>query len=320
MLELSARRGAASVGRMLEIEGLSGVVTITRDGRPVTTITGGGCAPTTRFQIASVSKNFTATLMMMLVEEGLLDLHKPLDHWLPEAPPSWHALTMHHLLSNSSGIGHWKDVPGMDPSAPATRDQRMQLVLRAPLQFEPGSQFRYSSPAFIAVGVVAERATGEPYPELLAKKILQPLGMTSTASGSRPEYVAQGHHAGEPIEPWDLASMIGSGDMWSTTEDLVVYAHALDAGALVSRDSLALMRTQHSAFIEPDRSRDGRLVVTGYGYGHYVGTFDGRPVALHTGDNPGYKSLVGWLPDGVSLVALSNDDSIQWEDVLLRLL
>jgi CubicO group peptidase (beta-lactamase class C family) len=305
---------------MPEIEGLSWVVTITHEGRPVTTTTGGGCAPTTRFQIASVSKNFTSTLTMMLVEEGLLALHEPIDHWLPEAPPSWHALTLHHFLSNSSGIGHWKDVPGMDPSAPATRDDRLELVLRAPLQFEPGTQFRYSSPAFIAVGVVAERATGKPYAELLAERILQPLGLTSTASGSRPQDVVQGHHAGEPVEPWDLASMTGSGDMWSTTEDLVVYARALDAGALVSRDSLALMRTQHSAFIEPERSPDGRLELTGYGYGHYVGTFDGRPAALHTGDNPGYKSLVGWLPAGVGIVALSNDDSIQWEDVLLRVL
>jgi CubicO group peptidase (beta-lactamase class C family) len=305
---------------MPEIEGLSGVVTITHEGRSVTTSTGGGCAPTTRFQIASVSKNFTSTLTMMLVEEGLLDLHEPLDHWLSEAPPSWHALTLHHFLSNSSGIGHWKEVPGMDPSAPATRDDRLELVLRAPLQFEPGAQFRYSSPAFIAVGVVAERATGKPYAELLFEKILQPLGLTSTASGSRPQDVVQGHHAGEPVEPWDLASMTGSGDIWSTAEDLVVYAHALDAGALVSRDSLALMRTQHSAFIEPDRSPDGRLELTGYGYGHYIGTFEGRPAALHTGDNPGYKSLVGWLPDGVGIVALSNDDSIQWEDVLLRVL
>jgi CubicO group peptidase (beta-lactamase class C family) len=208
----------------------------------------------------------------------------------------------------------------MDPSAPATRDDRLELVLRAPLQFEPGTRFRYSSPAFIAVGVVAERAAGKPYAELLAEKILRPLGLTSTFSGHRPRDVVQGHQAGEPVEPWDLASMTGSGDMFSTAEDLAVYARALDDGALVSRDALALMRTRHSAFAEPDRTPDGRLELTGYGYGHYVGTFDGRPAALHTGDNPGYKSLLGWLPDGVGIVALSNDDTIQWEDVLVRVL
>ena len=208
----------------------------------------------------------------------------------------------------------------MDPSTPATRDDRLMLVLRAPLQFEPGTQFCYSSPAFLVVGVVTERATGRPYPEVLGERILRPLGLASTVSGSRPMNVVQGHHAGEPVQPWDLASMIGSGDMCSSAEDLVAYAHALDAGGLVSRDSLALMRTQHSAFGQPDRSPDGRLEMTGYGYGHYIGTLDGRPAALHTGDNPGYKSLVGWLPDGVGIVALSNDDSIKWEDVLRQVL
>ena len=211
-------------------------------------------------------------------------------------------------------------MPDLDPSAPVTRDDQLQFVLRAPLQFEPGTQFRYSSPAFIVVGVVAERATGKPYAELLTEKILQPLGLTSTASGSRPQDVVSGHHAGEPVETCDLASLIGAGDICSTTEDLVAYADALDTGALVSHDSLALMRTQHSTFLEPDRSPDRRLELTGYGYGHYIGTLDGQPAALHTGDNPGYKSLVGWLPDRVSIVALSNDDSIQWEDVLLRVL
>lgn len=274
----------------------------------------------TRFQIASVSKNFASTLTMMLAEEGLLDLYEPLDRWLPEAPRQWQSLTLHHLLSNSSGIGHWKDVPGMDPSTPATRDERLKLTLQAPLQFAPGTQFRYSGPAFIVVGVVAERAAGKPYPELIAEKILQPLGLTFTASGIRPPDVVQGHHAGERIEPWDLASMIGSGDMWSTAEDLAIYARALDAGKLVSPDTLARMRTQHVAFVEPDRGPDGRLEVTGYGYGHFVGTFDGRPAALHTGDNPGFKSLVGWLPDGVTIIALSNDDSVQWESVLAQVL
>ncbi|SBT41281.1 serine hydrolase domain-containing protein [Micromonospora narathiwatensis] len=305
---------------MPEIEGFSGVVTLTRAGRPVTSVTGGGCTPTTPFQIASVSKNFASTLTMMLVEEGLLDLHEPLDHWLPEAPRSWHALSLHHLLSNTSGIGHWTDVPGMDPFVPATRDERLELVLRAPLQSEPGRQFRYSSPAFILVGVVAERATGSPYGKLLAERILQPLGLTRTASGIRPPDAAPGHRAGKPVEPWDVASMIGSGDLCSTAEDLVAYARAVEDGGLVSPASLALMRTRHSTFIEPDRTPDGRLEVTGYGYGHYVGTFDGRPAALHTGDNPGYRSLVGWLPDGVGIVALSNEDSVRWEDVLARVL
>src|SRR5690349_600872 len=138
---------------MLEIESFSGVVAVARAGDVVVTTTSGEWTPATPFQIASVSKNFAATLALMLVEDRLLDLHEPLTRWVPEAQPS---LTLHHILSNTSGIGHWQDVPGMDPEAPATRDERLALVVRAPLLSEPGTEFRYSSPAFLLAGVVAE--------------------------------------------------------------------------------------------------------------------------------------------------------------------
>lgn len=302
---------------MAEIEGFSGVVTITRDGRPVSTTTGGGYTPTTPFQIASVSKNFAATLTMMLVERGALDLHEPVTRWLPEAPGSWRDLTLHHFLSNSSGIGHWPEIP-MDPAKPATRDERLAAIVGAPRKFDPGTRFLYSSPGYLVVGVVAERAAGMAYPELLAENILRPLGLAATGSG-RPQGVAPGHHAGTPIEPWDLGSMIGSGDLWSTVADLHVYAKALDEGALVSPASLARMRTQHIPFAESDGTPDGGLVVTGYGYGHFIGTFNGQPAVLHTGDNPGYRSLLGWLGD-LRIVALANEDTVAWEDILARLL
>ncbi|GIF63237.1 hypothetical protein Ais01nite_12720 [Asanoa ishikariensis] len=302
---------------MPEIENFSGVIAVTRGGHPVATTTRGPWTSATPFQIASVSKNFTATLALMLVEDGVLDLHEPLTRWLPEAQPS---VSLHHILSNTSGIGHWQDVPGMDPKTPATRDERLALVVRAPLLSAPGKEFHYSSPAFLLAGVVAERAAGRPYTELLVEKILKPLGLAATGSGVAPLGVAPGHHQGTPVAPWDLRSMIGSGDMFSTAADLVAYAHAVRDGSLVSPASLALMRTPHVAFPEPDRSPDGRLEIVGYGYGHYVGTFDGRPAVLHTGDNPGYKSLVGWFPDDVVIVALSNDDAVRWEDALAQVL
>jgi CubicO group peptidase (beta-lactamase class C family) len=304
---------------MTEIEGLSGVVVVTQDGRPVTTRSGGGCTSTTCFQIASVSKNFAATLVLMLVQDGLVDLHDPIRRWLPEAAPSWPDVTAHHLLSNSSGIGHWTQA-GLNPSALSTKDDTLRTLLHAPLLFEPGTRFSYSSPAFLALSVVVERITGASFGQLLAERILQPLGLTATTSGTAPRDVATGHYDGTPVPAWDLSQMTGAGNMWSTADDLVVYAQALATGKLVSEQSLLLMRTPHATLPEPDRTPDGRLEVTGYGYGHYVATFDGRPAYLHTGDNPGYKALVGWLPDGAGIVGLSNEETIQWENVLTTVL
>jgi CubicO group peptidase (beta-lactamase class C family) len=294
-------------------------VVVVQDGEPVTVRTGGGCTSTTCFQIASVSKNFAATLVLMLAEDGVLDLHEPVRRWLPEAPPAWPDIALHHLISNSSGIGHWTQA-GIDPSALDTKDQTLRTLLQAPLLFEPGTRFSYSSPAFLAASVVVERITGASFGQLLSERILRPLELMSTASGTAPRDVATGHHNGTPQPAWDLSVMTGAGNMWSTADDLLTYAHALASGRLVSERSLRLMRTQHATMAEPDATPDGRLVVTGYGYGHWLGTFDGRPAYLHTGDNPGYKSILGWLPDGVTIVGLSNEDTIEWEDVLTTVL
>jgi CubicO group peptidase (beta-lactamase class C family) len=266
-----------------------------------------------------VSKSFAATVVLMLAEEGRLDLHEPVGHWLPEAPPSLPPMTLHHLLSHSSGIGHWEQT-GVDPSALSTKDEVLRTVLRAPLLSEPGTRFAYSSPGFLAAAVAVERATGTAFGQLLAERILQPLALTATTSGTAPRDVATGHHAGGPVPVWDLSMMTGAGNMWSTADDLVVYAQALATGRLLSERSLALMRTTHATLDEPDRTPDGRLEVTGYGYGLFIATFDGRPAYLHTGDNPGYKSLVGWLPDGAGIVGLSNEDATRWEDVISAVL
>jgi CubicO group peptidase (beta-lactamase class C family) len=298
---------------------LSGVVVVTRNGRVVTTLAGGGCTPATCFQIASVSKNFAATLVLMLAQDGRLDLHEPVRRRLPEAPPSWPDIALHHLLSNSSGIGHWQQT-GVDPAALSTKDDTLRTILQAPLLFEPGTQFSYSSPAFLVASVVVERITGRTFGELLGERIQRPLDLTATTSGTAPRDVATGHHEGTAVPAWDLSLMTGAGNMWSTVEDLVVYTHALATGRLVSAETLALMRTPHVNLAEPDRTPDGRLEVTGYGYGHWIGTFDGRPAYLHTGDNPGYKSLVGWLPGGVGIVGLSNEDTVEWETVLTTVL
>ncbi len=230
-------------------------------------------------------------------------------------PPSWPDITLHHLLSNSSGIGHWKET-GVDPAALSTKDDTLRTLLHAPLLFAPGTRFSYSSPAFLALSVVVERITGASFGHLLGEQILQPLGLTAATSGTAPVEVATGHHAGVAVPAWDLSLMTGAGNMWSTTDDLLVYAQALATGQLVSMESLALMRTAHATLPEPDRTPDGRLEVTGYGYRTFIATFDGRPAYLHTGDNPGYKSLVAWLPDGVGVVGLSNEDTTGWEEVL----
>jgi CubicO group peptidase (beta-lactamase class C family) len=303
-----------------EIQNFSGVVAVSHAGRPVTTVATRGRTPSDRQQIASVSKVFAATLALMLAEDGTLALGDPVGRWLPEAPPPYSDVTLDHLLSHTSGLGHWEDVPGLDPSVAMDRHERLALIYRAPQLSEPGAAWRYTSAGFLLVGAVVETVGGKPYAELLTERILRPLALHRTEVGTRPADVVAGHHAGEPVEQWDLSAMTGSGDMWSTVDDLATFGQALDGGRLLSAGSQRTMRTPHATLPEPERSADGRLVITGYGYGLYLGTFDGEPVCLHTGDNPGYRAVLGWFPGGRQLVGLANDDYLDWDRVLAAVL
>jgi CubicO group peptidase (beta-lactamase class C family) len=288
---------------------MRGVVTVIADGHPVRTSAGGGATTATRFAVASVSKNFAATLALRLVERGVLDLHAPLTGRLPDAPAAWRDITLHHLLSNGSGLGHWDAVPGLDPLAGLPPDEELDLILRAPLLSAPGTGFHYSSPGYVLVAALIERATDRPYADVQSDEILRPTGLTRTVSGPRPDDLAPPHSAGEPVTGWRLTAAVGTGDLTSTVDDLVAYARTFEPA-----------RRAQIALPGPERHLGGRLELTGYGYGCWVGTFDGEPAATCPGDVPGYKSMIAWLPRGRRVIALSNDDATDWDEVLPPLL
>ena len=117
---------------------------------------------------------------------------------------------------------------------------------------------------------------------------------------------------------WD--DMTGTGDIWSTVDDLLAVARVLTGGALIGPESLREMRTPHATLPEPERTPDGRLVISGYGYGLYVATLDGDPAWLHTGDVPGYRSLIGWFPGDVTMACLAADETVPWPEMVPTLL
>jgi len=265
------------------------------------------CTPGTRFQLCSVSKQFAAVAVMLLVESGRLGLHEPVARWLPEGPPQWGQVTLHQLLSHTAGVPHWMEAPGLDPSEPAEIGERLGAVLAAPLRGDPG--WHYSSPAFLLVGLIVERASGQPYSEFVTERILSPLKLTRTSMGPAPDGAARGYEDGEPVPSWDLTAMPGTGDLWSTTGDLTRFITALHSGELLSAGSLRAMVTARAA-LDDDDAGEPKMTTTGYGYGTYTGTFAGHQALYHTGDNPGYLSFACWIPDlEASVVVLLNDAS-----------
>jgi CubicO group peptidase (beta-lactamase class C family) len=315
---------------MKPIQGLAGSVMVTRDGSVLTELaqgpadisTGTACTARTRFQLCSVSKQFTAAATLLLADSGHLDLAEPVARWLPAGPPIWQRITLHQLLSHTSGLGHWSDVPGLDPSQSLSSAEQLALIQRAPLRSEPGVTWRYSSPGFLLAGHIAAQASGQPYPDFVAARILSPLGLTCTSVGGVPSGgpVARGYLAGRPVPSWDLDTMGGTGAIWSTAGDLTRFTAALHGGALVSPGSLAAMRTPHAP-LPADEAGDPQFSARGYGYGMFTGDFGGHAAYYHPGDNPGYRSFVAWIPDlAASVVMLVNDEDVNIDNLIGQLI
>ena len=304
---------------------LRGVAMVTRGGTVLTKLakgpadTGAGtpCTPATRFQLCSVSKQFAAAAALLLAESGRLALDDTVDRWLPGGSPQWSAVTLHHLLSHTAGVPHWLEAPDLDPAEPMGIGERLAVIQRTPLRTAPGAAWHYSSLGFLLAGHIVERASGQPYAEFVTERILAPLRLTATTVGGPAALAARGHRDGQPVPPFDLDTMPGTGDIWSTAADVTRFTAALHAGELITDGSLRAMLTPHAPLDDDDEG----LTTTGYGYGMFTGTFGGHATFYHPGDNPGYLSFAGWIPDrAASVVILANDESVDMVDLLKQLL
>jgi CubicO group peptidase (beta-lactamase class C family) len=287
--------------------------------------TGVALTTDTAFQIASVSKSFDAACVMLLVDRGLLSLDDTLPSRVTGTPPEWDAITLRHLLTHTSGLAHWDGVTGLDAFNACRREELIALFAATPMKFKPGERFSYSSLGFVLLADMVESVAGMPYPSFLADHVLEPLGLSRTRAAAPPPGVAAAHgsEAGKPVEPFELATVcVGTGDVWSTTGDLVRWPSAL-AGADVLRAETRTEIFSGPAPIGP--GEDGVTEVPGltdlaYGYGWYTARFGGERLVFHTGDNPGFASLVAWAPDRDLHLAVLEADQADFSPLVLSAL
>ena len=281
-------------------------VLIRRGDHTLAESTRAGCTPATRFQIASVSKQFTAAAVLLLAERGGLSLDDRIGQRLGGCPPAWHDITLHHLLNHTSGLGHWHEHPMIDLARRVEPAELLAAFHRVPPLFPPGAGWHYSSPAYVLLAHVVQEAAGRPYRDFLADEIFVPLGLAGTFAGSPGDRsdIAQGHDRdGRPIGSWDLDVVnVGAGDVWSTTADLVTWIDGLRAGRLLGERYRDLMLSEQAP-------TGGVGDARGYGYGWFVGAVDGRPWFHHSGDNAGFIAFDACLPElDCRIVLLSNSD------------
>ena len=264
-------------------------------------------ATETRYQLASVSKQFTAAAALLLVEDGVVALDDPVGRWIDGCPEEWRDITLHHLLTHTSGLGHWDDYPMIDLAQRVEPGELIRTFHYVPLQYPPGEGWSYSSPAYVLLAHVVERAADTPYRAFLADRIFDHLGLTRTfagAPGVRPN-LARGHDAeGQPLPTWELDVVgMGAADVWSTAKDVLAWLDALQDGRLLSDPYRTLMLTERARTGKgPDQS--------GYRYGVFVGEINGRQWWHHSGHNAGFKKFAANIPElGRRIVVLSNTEA-----------
>jgi CubicO group peptidase (beta-lactamase class C family) len=273
----------------------------------------------TVYQIASISKQFTAAAILLLHEQGALSLQDRAHTWIPDCPAAWEPMTLHHLLTHTSGIGTWEDLPELSLFEPKPKDDLLHIFENHPLKFPPGHGWAYSSPAFVLLAHIVEQVSAQPYATFLQQRIFQPLGMASTGAGNaamEPSQQAQGYAGEEPAPSFELDTVgKGAGDIWSTTGDMERWDAALSTPSLLSAHSLRAMFAPHAAV--PDEA--SAIAGASYGYGWFVGEVEGRAIRFHDGGNAGFASFNILLPEDDAVIILLSNVEANIREISLHL-
>ena len=267
----------------------------------------GSVTPSTVFHIASISKNILAAVVLQLADEGKLQLDDDVTRYIPEAPTHGRHVTVRQLLNHTSGIYSFTSLPEAENNErlDLSHEQVLGLIKDRPLDFEPGSSWRYDNSAFYLAGMVVERVTKQEYGQYVHEHVFKPLGMNSASlcdARMVVPHLASGYEVDHGM--FVNASLISwkqpfaAGAVCATAEDLLKWQAGLDAGRVLSASSLKLMRT-------PTMLKDGTSI--DYGLGTRLGSLDGHPVFGHTGGGGGFNSLLESFPeDHLTIVVLMN--------------
>lgn len=265
----------------------------------------------TVYNIASVTKQFTAACVLLLREEGALDVDDPVARYLPGIPHA-DVVTLRHLLTHSSGYVDYYPLGFADDDKlyDSTPDDIIARYASLPLQFAPGGNWSYSNTGFHILGRVIETVSGASYDEFLTEKILRPVGMTQSFFNDPPE-VTEAHALGYTrfaLGPIRRARseragwMYASGGIASTAGNLAAWSVAFMAGSVLDRSSFALMTEEHPL-------ADGTLSPAAMGW--FVEHHGGETVLLHSGGLAGFASQIVLHPPSQSgVVVLSNGDYV----------
>lgn len=260
-----------------------------------------------QYRIGSITKTFTAVLVLRLRDEGALDLGEPLEKHLPGTGAG--EATIAELLAHTAGLAAESPAPWWERTPGSLRPELADVLGSRPLLHPVGRRHHYSNPGYTLLGALVEELRGAPWEEVLRREVLEPLGLERTSAQPRTP-----HAGGWAVHPWadallpepleDLGRMAPAGQLWSTTGDLARFAVFLAGGddRVLSAESLREMRTPAA----PAESADVADGVS-YGLGLQIQHRDGRLLVGHSGSLPGFlANLTIGVEDDVAAVVLAN--------------
>ncbi len=289
-------------------------IAVVRDGEPAR-VQGYGLAnvelevpvtPETIFQTASVGKQFTAAGILLLAEEGKLKLDDPLALHFPNAPATWHRITIRHLLTHTSGISDSSD-DLYDELRDYTEEEHLEISWKLPLEFAPGSQWSYCNTGYIILGILTSKLTDMHWSEFLKQRIFEPAGMTTARVISESDIVKNRADGYERTEEGELRNQewvppsdntLADGSLYVTARDMVAWDAAL-------RERRLLSEASYDAWWTPVSLGDG--ITFPYGFGWSLSEQRGRRLIEHGGSWQGFRAAIArYVEDKLTVVVLAN--------------
>lgn len=287
------------------------VVLALRDGQPVVRAsygladleTGTPATPETNYRLASVTKQFTAASILLLAEDGRLDLNDRADTWLPSLPKAAETVTIRHLLTHTSGLIDYEDViPESFAAQLHDADVLRLLETQDRTYFRPGADYRYNNSGYALLALLVQRASGKTFATFLRERIFQPLAMSNTVAYEEGISTVNNRAFGytEEAGRWNrtdqdqTSAVLGDGGIYSSISDLTKWDAALYDGRLLHPSSL------RAAFTTATHTDDPAIQ---YGYGWRI---TGETL-WHSGETVGFRNVIVRYPKRhITVVVLTN--------------
>jgi D-alanyl-D-alanine carboxypeptidase len=266
--------------------------------------------PETVYKICSVSKQFIATGILLLAQEGKLGLDDPIGKHLEGTPATWRAITIRHLLTHTSGIV--REAPAFDPFKVQSDADVTKSAYPLPLRFAPGEKWEYSNTGYFALAEIIRTVSGRSWSDYLREKVFAPSGMNATFPTNTRENLpdrALGYTDNDkPRRAGDWPALRPSGAFLSTVLDLAKWDAMLDSDRILADST----RRQMWA---PVRLNDGTSHP--YGFGWHVGERDGRKLVHHSGGMPGFRARYArFVDDRLTIIVLMNLDDVDVDSIV----